>query len=104
MTTAQGPIGRPRTKPWPEGADHPKPKRDVTPALPHAQRIILLTGRYKPKIMGRLGGGSAALTERMSRRKGWRRKGGSGVEETDLHSGSEGYLSGLMNKCQQFGL
>lgn len=48
-----------------------------------------------------MGGESAALTKRMSRRKGW---GGGPVEGTDLPNGSEGYLSGLMNKCQQFDL
>lgn len=31
-------------------------------------------------------------------------EGGRAVEGTDLPSGSEGYLSGLMNKCQQFSL
>lgn len=68
MTTAQGPIGHSRTKPWPEGADRPKPKRDVTPALPHARRIILLTGRYKPKIMEE--GGECRFNRKDEQKKG----------------------------------
>lgn len=73
MTTAQGPIGRSRTESWPEGTDHPKPKRDVTPALPHAPRIILLTGRYKPKIMGGWGGG---VNRKDEQKKGMEEEGG----------------------------
>ena len=47
-----GPIGRSPAKRWPEGRPS-EPYRDVTLALPHALWIILLTGQYEPKKMGR---------------------------------------------------